>query len=60
MKLKDVLTSVRFWYAVAIAVAYVLEQTNVLPGAYAKTIEIFSALGIAVRTVDRTVDKATE
>lgn len=52
-KLKAMLGSVRFWYAVILSVAVLLETLEIVPEAYTKTLEVFSLLGIGVRTVDR-------
>lgn len=56
-KLKEMLGSVRFWYAVALSVAYFLEQYGLVPNAVANAIQIFSILGIGVRTVDKGINK---
>jgi len=52
-KIKAMLRSVRFWYSVALAVAYFLEQMGWCPDAVSTTIKIFAALGITIRTVDK-------
>ena len=52
-KIKSMFGSVRFWYAIIIAVAYFLESMNIVPDAYANAIELFSALGISVRQIDK-------
>lgn len=52
-KILDILSSTRFWYAVVLAVAFFLEQYGIIPNAVAKTLELFTSLGIVVRTVDK-------
>ena len=52
-KITKMLGSVRFWYAVVMAVSMYLEASDVLPGAVAKAIELLSILGISDRTVDK-------
>lgn len=59
-KLKKILCSVRFWYAVVLAVAVFLERYGIMPDAYAMALKIFSLLGISVRTFDRAVDKVNQ
>jgi len=56
-KLKAMFGSVRFYYAVILSVAVLLELLDVLPGAYAKAVEVFSVLGITVRTADNLFTK---
>lgn len=56
-KIKEALDSFRFWYAVVFAIAFLLDEMNILPGAVAKTFEIFTLTGISVRTLDNLFKK---
>ena len=51
-KLLDLSKSISFWYAVILSVAFLLDQTNVIPGAYAKAIELFASVGIVTKRID--------
>jgi len=56
-KIKVMLGSVRFWYAVLMSIALLLDQLDIVPGAYAKAIELFTSLGIGIRTVEKVAEK---
>lgn len=58
-KIKKMLGSVRFWFCIIFAVAFYLGKADLLMAEIAKSIEIFTALGVAIRTFDGTVDKFT-
>jgi len=51
-KIKELAKSISFWYSVALALAYLLDSTGVIPSAYAHTVEIFTALGIGIKRID--------
>ena len=51
-KIKELAKSTSFWYSVALALAYLLDSTGIIPSAYAHTIEIFTALGIGIKRID--------
>lgn len=51
-KIKELAKSISFWYTVALAVAYLLDSTDVVPSAYANAVEIFTALGISIKRID--------
>lgn len=51
-KIKELVKSISFWYTVALAVAYLLDSTDVVPSAYANAVEIFTALGISIKRID--------
>jgi hypothetical protein len=51
-KLKELVKSISFWYAVILSVAFLLDQLGVIPGAYAKALEIFAAIGITTKRID--------
>jgi len=52
-KIKKMFGSLRFWTTVLIGVAYCLDSLEILPGAYAKAIELFGSLGVTIRTIDK-------
>ena len=52
-KLLELTKSISFWYCVILTIAFFLDSINVLPGAYAKTLELFTALGIVIKRVDK-------
>lgn len=56
-KIKEALDSFRFWYAVVIALAFYLDEAGIIPGALAKTLELFAGTGITVRTLDNLFKK---
>ena len=51
-KIKEMVNSVSFWYAVILSVAFLLDQANIVPGAYMKAVELFTAVGIVVKRID--------
>ena len=51
-KLFEMISSVSFWYAVILSVAFLLDQANIVPGAYMKAVELFAAVGIVVKRID--------
>jgi hypothetical protein len=51
-KIKEMISSVSFWYAVILSVAFLLDQLGTVPGAYAKAIELFAAIGITRKGID--------
>ena len=51
-KIKEMVNSVSFWYAVILSVAFLLDQANIVPGAYMKAVELFAAVGIVVKRID--------
>ena len=50
-QLMGLLGSVRFWASVVVSVAFLLDSLEVIPGAYAKSLELFGVLGISIRVV---------
>jgi len=56
-KIQAMLGSVRFWYAVILAVALLLDESGIITGAYAIALEAFAGLGITVRTIDKLAKK---
>ena len=54
------LKSIRFWFCVIFAAAFYLGKADIFTDELAKAIELFTALGVAIRSVDRNVDKLTK
>jgi hypothetical protein len=52
-KLIELMGSVRFWMIVIFAGAYLLDQLGVIPGAYAKAVEMVAGIGVVIRQVDK-------
>ena len=59
-KLIKLLSSVRFYLVVIFGVAYILEQTGIMPGAFAKAIEITSSILVTTRTIDNAVNSVAQ
>ena len=59
-KILPMLGSVRFWFCVAFAVAFYLGKQDILMDSVTSAVEIFTALGIGIRTLDGLVEKAKE
>ena len=56
-KIIKMLGSIKFWYAVILSLAFFSEQMGYIPNAVAKTLELFSLLGISVRLTDKAINK---
>ena len=54
------LKSIRFWFCAIFTAAFYLGKADILTEELAKAIELFTALGVAIRSVDRSVDKIIE
>lgn len=56
-KVKEMLGSVRFWFCIIFAVAFYLGKSDLLMAEIANAIEIFTGLGVAIRTFDKYASK---
>jgi len=53
---KKMLKSVRFWFSVVFVISYFLGKEELLNTAITQSLQAFTALGLAIRTWDRTID----
>ena len=55
-KVKTMLGSVRFWFTLIFVVAYFLGKEQLLMDSIAKALEMFTAIGIVIRSSDKLFD----